>query len=63
MRWKSGRRSTNVEDRRRVQHQSKGYVTPDSFTHGSSRQRVRWFKEGIKTGDVTQCNTFRADNL
>ncbi len=47
----------------RLQQRGRGYVTPDSFTHGSSRQRVRWFKQGIKTGDVTQCNTFRADNL
>ena len=47
----------------RLQQRGRGYVTPDSFTHGSSRQRVRWFKQGIKTGDVAQCNTFRADNL
>ena len=47
----------------RLQQKSRGYVTPDSFTHGSSRQRVRWFKQGLKTGDVRDCNTFRADNL
>jgi predicted metalloprotease len=47
----------------RLQRKSRGYVTPDSFTHGSSKQRVRWFKQGFKTGDITQCNTFRADNL
>ena len=47
----------------RLQRKSRGYVTPDSFTHGSSTQRVRWFKQGFKTGDVAQCNTFRADNL
>ena len=47
----------------RLQRTSRGYVTPDSFTHGSSKQRVRWFKQGFKTGDVAQCNTFRADNL
>ena len=46
----------------RLQRKSRGYVTPDSFTHGSSKQRVRWFKQGFKTGDVAQCNTFRADN-
>ena len=47
----------------RLQRKSRGYVTPDSFTHGSSKQRVRWFKQGFKTGDVAQCNTFRADKL
>ena len=47
----------------RLQRKSRGYVTPDSFTHGSSRQRVRWFKQGFKTGDIAKCNTFRADNL
>ena len=38
-------------------------MTPDSFTHGSSEQRVRWFKQGLESGDVLDCNTFRADNL
>ncbi len=47
----------------RLQRKSRGYVTPDSFTHGSSTQRVRWFKRGLGAGDVGQCNTFRADNL
>ena len=47
----------------RLQQRGRGYVTPDSFTHGSSRQRVRWFRQGFKTGDVGQCNTFKADNL
>jgi len=47
----------------RLQQQSRGYVTPDSFTHGSSKQRVRWFRQGLKTGDISQCNTFKADNL
>lgn len=45
----------------RLQRQSRGYVTPDSFTHGSSAQRVRWFKRGIETGNVGQCNTFQAE--
>ncbi|MGQ4647910.1 KPN_02809 family neutral zinc metallopeptidase [Lyngbya aestuarii] len=44
----------------RLQRQSKGYVTPESFTHGSSAQRVRWFKQGIQTGNPEQCNTFAA---
>ncbi len=47
----------------RLQRQARGYVTPDSFTHGTSAQRVRWFKRGLQSGDVMQCNTFRADNL
>jgi hypothetical protein len=44
----------------RLQRQSRGYVTPDSFTHGSSAQRVRWFKRGLETGNMGQCNTFQA---
>ena len=47
----------------RLQRKGRGYVTPDSFTHGSSKQRVHWFKQGLETGDVLDCNTFRADNL
>jgi predicted metalloprotease len=46
----------------RLQRRSRGYVTPDSFTHGSSRQRVRWFTQGFESGDIMDCNTFRADN-
>ncbi len=42
----------------RLQKKSRGYVTPDSFTHGSSKQRVQWFREGWRTGDVQSCNTF-----
>ena len=44
----------------RLQSQAKGYVVPESFTHGSSAQRVQWFKRGIQTGDPAQCNTFAA---
>ena len=47
----------------RLQRQSRGYITPDSFTHGSSEQRVRWFRIGLQTGEVSQCNTFKADRL
>jgi predicted metalloprotease len=43
--------------------EARGYVTPDSFTHGSSEQRVRWFKRGIQSGDINQCNTFDAAQL
>jgi predicted metalloprotease len=47
----------------RLQQQARGRVVPDSFTHGSSAQRVRWFKRGIDSGDVKQCNTFKAGEL
>jgi predicted metalloprotease len=47
----------------RLQRRSRGYVTPDSFTHGSSAQRVRWFKRGMETGNIGQCNTFQTDRL
>jgi uncharacterized protein len=47
----------------RLQQQSGGRVVPDSFTHGSSEQRVRWFTTGLKSGDVNSCNTFRASRL
>lgn len=42
----------------RLQMQSRGYVTPDSFTHGSAEQRVRWFRRGLASGDLEQCRTF-----
>ena len=47
----------------KLQMQSRGYVSPDSFTHGASAQRVRWFKRGIESGDVKQCDTFSARSL
>ncbi|MET0068784.1 MAG: neutral zinc metallopeptidase [Candidatus Thiodiazotropha sp.] len=47
----------------RLQKQSQGYVSPDSFTHGSSAQRVKWFKIGFKGGDLQQCDTFSAKSL
>ena len=46
-----------------LQKQSQGYVVPDSFTHGSSAQRVRWFKRGLESGQVSACNTFDARSL
>ncbi|KQQ89099.1 neutral zinc metallopeptidase [Massilia sp. Leaf139] len=46
-----------------LQRQSRGTVVPDSFTHGSSAQRVRWFKRGFEGGDIQQCNTFEARQL
>ena len=42
----------------RLQKRSQGYVVPESFTHGTSAQRVEWFKRGIQTGDIRQCDTF-----
>jgi len=42
----------------RLQRQSRGYVSPDSFTHGSSEQRVRWFRRGLDTGRLDACDTF-----
>lgn len=47
----------------RLQMQSQGYVTPDSFTHGTSEQRMRWFKKGFETGDIRQGDTFNATSL
>jgi predicted metalloprotease len=47
----------------RLQRQGQGYVVPDSFTHGSSEQRVRWFRKGFETGDIRQGDTFNARNL
>jgi len=44
----------------RLQKQSRGHVTPDSFTHGSSAQRVEWFQRGLKSGRIDQCDTFAA---
>ena len=46
-----------------LQKQARGYVVPESFTHGSAAQRVRWFKRGIQTGDINQCDTFKARSL
>jgi hypothetical protein len=47
----------------RLQHSARGYVVPDSFTHGSSEQRVRWFRRGYETGDLRQGDTFNAPDL
>jgi predicted metalloprotease len=46
----------------RLQSRARGYVVPESFTHGSSQARVQWFKRGIQTGDPQQCNTFAVAN-
>ncbi|HEY0460418.1 MAG TPA: neutral zinc metallopeptidase [Pyrinomonadaceae bacterium] len=41
-----------------IQKRAQGYVVPESFTHGSSRERVNWFGQGLRSGDMRQCNTF-----
>ncbi|MEO6352994.1 MAG: neutral zinc metallopeptidase [Burkholderiaceae bacterium] len=46
-----------------LQSQGQGHVVPDSFTHGTSAQRVRWFKRGIDSGQLNNCNTFEAQRL
>lgn len=45
----------------RIQMQSRGYVSPESFTHGSSKQRVQWFRRGIESGDIKDCDTFSSN--
>jgi hypothetical protein len=47
----------------RIQQQSQGYVVPESWTHGSGEMRVRWFRQGLQSGDPTTCDTFKADRL
>ena len=47
----------------RLQRRAEGRVVPESFTHGSSAQRVRWFKRGFESGEVRQCDTFAAKQL
>ena len=47
----------------RLQQKSRGYVVPESFTHGSSAQRMRWFSTGMQQGDPAQCDTFNATTL
>ena len=47
----------------RLQMENQGYVVPDSFTHGTSKQRVRWFRKGLQTGDIEQGDTFNAPEL
>ncbi len=46
-----------------IQKRSQGYAVPDSFTHGSAEQRMRWFKLGLESGDLRNCNTFAARQL
>ncbi|MGD9668264.1 MAG: neutral zinc metallopeptidase [Hyphomicrobiaceae bacterium] len=46
-----------------IQRKTQGYVVPDAFTHGSSAQRVRWFRKGFEAGRMQECDTFSASNL
>jgi predicted metalloprotease len=46
-----------------MQRRAQGYVVPDAFTHGTSEQRVRWFRTGLKSGDIATCDTFNASSL
>lgn len=46
-----------------LQRQSQGHVVPDSFTHGTSAQRSRWFSRGLQSGQLNACNTFEAAQL
>jgi len=47
----------------RIQKQTRGYVVPEGFTHGSSAQRTKWFRTGLDSGDLRQCDTFGTRNL
>jgi predicted metalloprotease len=46
-----------------LEKQAQGYAVPDSFTHGTSAQRVRWFRRGLESGDRNACDTFAAARL
>jgi hypothetical protein len=46
-----------------LQKQSQGYVVPESFTHGTSAQRTRWFNNGLQNGSVKACDTFSAKSI
>ena len=46
-----------------LQKQTQGYAVPDSFTHGTSAQRVRWFRKGLVSGDINGGDTFNAPEL
>ncbi len=52
--------ASNIGDDR-LQQRSQGHITPDSFTHGSSAQRVSWFRRGFQSGELRSCDTFSAN--
>ena len=47
----------------RLQKESQGYIVPETFTHGTSKQRMYWFKKGFETGDMNQGDTFHDPSL
>ena len=47
----------------RLQNRARGYVVPETFTHGTSAQRSRWFRKGFESGDTDKCDTFGAASL
>jgi len=47
----------------RIMKQTRGTIAPESFTHGTSEQRVHWFRRGFETGDLNQCNTFKGSGV
>jgi len=58
-----GLRAASAVGDDRLEKQTQGTVVPDSFTHGSSEQRARWFKRGLDSGDMDSCDTFGASDL
>ena len=60
---KEALRAANAIGDDTIQKRSRGYVVPDSFTHGTSEQRMRWFLKGFKSGDMTQGDTFNTKAL
>jgi hypothetical protein len=56
-------RAANAIGDDRIQRESQGYIIPESFTHGTSEQRMKWFMKGLKTGDLSQGDTFSAQDL
>jgi hypothetical protein len=58
-----GLRAANAIGDDMIQRKTQGHVVPDAFTHGSSEQRVRWFKKGLSTADPRECDTFNTDDL
>ncbi len=58
-----GLRAASAVGDDRLQKQSRGYVVPDSFTHGTSEQRVKWFRRGLESGKISDGDTFSTDDL
>jgi uncharacterized protein len=61
--FEEGLRAASAIGDDRLQHVSQGYVQPESWTHGSSEQRVTWLHQGLQTGDVAACDTFAGPRL